>query len=61
MKDEFGLLARQQLTCGQHVHVSVESREEGVAVIDRIRVWLPLLIALSSNSPFWQGADTGYA
>jgi carboxylate-amine ligase len=61
MNSEFGLLARQQLTCGQHVHVSVESREVGVAVLDRIRVWLPVLIAISSNSPFWQGADTGYA
>lgn len=61
MVDTFGLLARQQLTCGQHVHVSIESRTEGVAVIDRIAPWLPVLIALSANSPFWQGADTGYA
>ncbi|MGI8666345.1 MAG: carboxylate-amine ligase [Jatrophihabitans sp.] len=61
MIDEFGLLAREQLTCGQHVHVSVDSRDEGVAVLDRIRGWLPVLTALSSNSPFWQGQDTGYA
>jgi carboxylate-amine ligase len=61
MNHEFGLLARQQLTCGQHVHVGVESREEGIAVIDRIRGWLPVLIAISGNSPFWQGSDTGYA
>jgi carboxylate-amine ligase len=60
MVDTFGLLARQQLTCGQHVHVSVDSRAEGVGVIDRIAVDLPLLIALSANSPFWQGEDTGY-
>ena len=37
MTERFGLLARQQLTCGQHVHVSIESPEEGVAVLDRIR------------------------
>jgi glutamate---cysteine ligase / carboxylate-amine ligase len=61
MNTEFGLLSRQQLTCGQHVHVSVESRDEGIAVIDRTRTWLPVLVALSANSPFWQGADTGYA
>jgi carboxylate-amine ligase len=61
MTAEFGLVARQQLTCGQHVHVSVESREEGVAVLDRIRPWLAVLNAVSANSPFWQGADTGYA
>lgn len=61
MTEEFGLLAREQLTCGQHVHVSVDSRAEGVAVLDRIRGWLPLLIAISANSPYWQGQDTGYA
>jgi carboxylate-amine ligase len=49
------------LTCGCHVHVSVEDDEEGVAVLNRIRVWLPVLTALTANSPFWQGADTGYA
>lgn len=51
----------EQLSCGCHVHVSVESPAEGVAVLDRIRVWLAPLTALTSNSPFWQGRDTGYA
>ncbi|MFJ3581995.1 glutamate--cysteine ligase [Streptomyces sp. NPDC090127] len=57
---QFGLLAQEQLTCGCHVHVSVASDEEGVAVLDRIRPWLPVLMAMSANSPFWQGEDTGY-
>jgi len=61
MTRAFGLVARQQLTCGQHVHVSVASKEEGVAVVDRLRPWLAILAALSANSPFWQGEDTGYA
>jgi carboxylate-amine ligase len=61
MTRAFGLVARQQLTCGQHVHVSVASKEEGVAVLDRLRPWLAVLTALSANSPFWQGEDTGYA
>lgn len=61
MAARFGLTLREQLTCGFHVHVRVTDGEEGVAVLDRIRVWLPLLLALSANSPFWQGADTGYA
>jgi carboxylate-amine ligase len=61
MTEEYGLTAREQLTCGCHIHVSVESPEEGVAVLDRIRVWLPVLIALSANSPFWHGQDSGYA
>jgi glutamate---cysteine ligase / carboxylate-amine ligase len=51
----------EQLVCGCHVHVSVESDDEAVAVLDRVRVWLPSLLALSANSPFWQGKDTGYA
>jgi glutamate---cysteine ligase / carboxylate-amine ligase len=61
MVAEFGLLAQEQLTCGQHIHVSVASRAEGVAVLDRIRIWLPVLLALSANSPYWQEQDTGYA
>jgi carboxylate-amine ligase len=61
MLDAFGLTAREMLTCGCHVHVSVEDDEEGVAVLNRIRVWLPVLTALTANSPFWQGSDTGYA
>ncbi len=59
--DQFGQLGTEQLVCGCHVHVSVESDEEGVAVLDRIRVWLPVLLALSANSPYWQGRDSGYA
>jgi YbdK family carboxylate-amine ligase len=60
MADAYGLTADEQLTCGCHVHVGVASPDEGVAVLDRIRPWLPPLLALSANSPFWQGADTGY-
>lgn len=61
MTEEYGLTAREQLTCGCHIHVSVDSPEEAVAVLDRIRIWLPVLIALSANSPFWHGRDSGYA
>jgi carboxylate-amine ligase len=61
MRERFGLTLDEQLTCGFHVHVAVRSRDEGVAVLDRIRPWLPIFLALSANSPFWQGQDTGYA
>ncbi|HZE33305.1 MAG TPA: glutamate--cysteine ligase [Actinoallomurus sp.] len=61
MAEEYSLTAAEQLTCGCHVHVSIASAEEGVAVLDRIRPWLPPLLALSANSPYWQGADSGYA
>lgn len=61
IQEHYGLTAQEQLTCGCHVHVSVESGEEGVAVLDRIRPWLSVLLALSANSPFWQGHDSGYS
>ncbi|WP_432097014.1 glutamate--cysteine ligase 2 [Streptomyces sp. bgisy100] len=61
LRREFGLTAQEQLTCGCHVHVSVDSDEEGVGVLDRIRPWLSVLLALSANSPFWQGADSEYS
>lgn len=61
IRDSFGVTAAEQLTCGFHVHVEIASREEGVAALDRIRGWLPVILALSANSPFWRGADTGYA
>ncbi|MCK3768701.1 glutamate--cysteine ligase [Microbacterium aerolatum] len=60
MVEHFGLTTTEQLTGGCHVHVSIESDDEGVGVLDRIRGWLPVLLALSANSPFWQAEDTKY-
>jgi YbdK family carboxylate-amine ligase len=61
MARAYGRTADDQLTCGCHVHVSVESPDEGVGVLNHIRPWLPVLLALTANSPFWQDGDTGYA
>jgi carboxylate-amine ligase len=61
MARRFGLTASEELTCGCHVHVAIESAEEGVAALDRIRPWLAPLLGLSANSPFWQGTDSRYA
>ncbi|MFC8426315.1 glutamate--cysteine ligase [Streptomyces sp. NPDC057236] len=60
MEEQYGIATREQLVMGCHVHVSVESDEEGVGVVDRLRPWLTVLAALSANSPFWQGKETGY-
>jgi carboxylate-amine ligase len=49
------------LVCGCHVHVGVPDREEAIQVMNRVRVWLSPVLALSANSPFWLGDDTGYA
>ena len=61
MTELYGLTAREQLTCGCHVHVGVASDEEAVGALDRIRPWLSPIVALAANSPFWQGQDTAYA
>lgn len=60
MRAEFGLIFAEQLTCGFHVHVSIDSQEEGIGVLDRIRPWLPAILAVSTNSPFWNGRDSGF-
>ena len=56
----YGDVARQSLMCALHVHVEVADDEEGVAAIDRVRPWIPVLIAIGANSPYWRGGDTGY-
>ncbi len=58
---EFGDTGRGAGTLGMHVHVDVSDDAEGVRVIDGLRPWLPLLTALTSNSPYASGRDTGYA
>ncbi|MCB0865702.1 MAG: YbdK family carboxylate-amine ligase [Solirubrobacterales bacterium] len=54
-------LARREPTFALHVHVGIPDEETAVRVNDRMRVHLPLLLALSANSPFWQGRDSGLA
>lgn len=54
-------MAHEQLVFGLHVHVGLSDREAAVQVVNRIRLWLAPMLALSANSPFWSGADTGYA
>jgi len=54
-------LARREPTFALHVHVGCLSGEAGIAAFNRLRAHLPVLLALSANSPFWQGRDTGLA
>ena len=54
-------LARREPTFALHVHVGLPDPEVAIRVANRMRVHLPLLLALSANSPFWQGRDTGLA
>jgi glutamate---cysteine ligase / carboxylate-amine ligase len=54
-------MAEEQVVFGFHVHVGLSDRETAVQVMNRARAWLAPLLALSANSPFWLGEDTGYA
>jgi glutamate---cysteine ligase / carboxylate-amine ligase len=54
-------VVRRRATCGLHVHVGMADRDLAVDVLNRIRPWLPVLLALSVNSPFFGGRDTGYS
>ncbi|SES08588.1 carboxylate-amine ligase [Lentzea xinjiangensis] len=58
---DYGLLAAEHGVCGCHVHVAVPDRETAVQVCNHLRPWLPVLLALTANSPIHHGADTGYA
>jgi len=54
-------LARREPTHALHVHVGVPDPEDAMRAANRLRAHLPLLLALSGSSPFWQGRDTGLA
>ncbi|HEX4252410.1 MAG TPA: carboxylate--amine ligase/circularly permuted type 2 ATP-grasp protein, partial [Pseudonocardia sp.] len=61
MQREYQMLVREQHICGLQVHVDVPDRDVAIAVVQRVAPWLPVLLALSTSSPYWQGADSGYA
>jgi glutamate---cysteine ligase / carboxylate-amine ligase len=59
--ESYRRLAQEEVVFGFHVHVGLGDREAAVRVMNRLRLWLAPLLALSANSPFWLGGDTGYA
>jgi glutamate---cysteine ligase / carboxylate-amine ligase len=59
LADSFQETLRRQLTFGLHVHVGVESADTAIKTCNRLRDHLPVLLALSVNSPFWCGRTTG--
>jgi carboxylate-amine ligase len=61
LAEDFQQLAREQIIYGCHVHVGIADREEAIGVMNRSRPWLAPLLALSANSPFWLGHDTGFS
>jgi glutamate---cysteine ligase / carboxylate-amine ligase len=58
--DMYGEVTRDYEACGCHVHIGVADRDTAVAVVNHLARWLPVLLALSVNSPFHRELDTGY-
>ena len=61
LADDFQQITREQIICGCHVHIGIADPEAVIQVMNRARIWFPVILALSANSPFWLGDDTGYA
>lgn len=59
--EQIGYVTRDHEVNGLHVHVEVVDDEERVRALNRVRGWLPVLLALTGNSPFVEGRDTGFA
>jgi carboxylate-amine ligase len=54
-------VVQRRATCGLHVHLGIPDRDLAVDVLNRVCPWLPVLLALSVSSPFYDGRDTGYS
>src|SRR3954452_24402011 len=59
LMDALQWAVERQLIFGLHVHVGLETAPQAIAVANALRTWLPELLALSANSPFWLGRDSG--
>ena len=59
--NEYGEMSRSSLVCGMHMHIDIHGEDEAVRVLDGIRPWLQVLLAISANSPYWHGRDTSFA
>lgn len=58
--EEHRQVARRSLVCGLHIHVGVAPWHDRIRLINQLLPWLPLLLVLSTSSPFWEGQPTGY-
>ncbi len=58
--EDLQLIARANLVFGLHIHVGIEDRNTAIHIMNSMRYFLPHILALSSNSPFWEGMNTGF-
>ncbi|WP_029601713.1 glutamate--cysteine ligase [Halococcus hamelinensis] len=61
MRNRIQLPQNRNTTAGLHVHVGVDDPDKATWVANEIRWFLPVMLALSANSPYWRGVDTGLA
>jgi carboxylate-amine ligase len=61
LAEDYQQVFREQVVFGCHVHVGIDDREAAIQTMNRARPWLPVVAALTVNSPYWLGGDTGYA
>jgi carboxylate-amine ligase len=59
LAEDFQVVARRLIICGLHVHVGIEDDDLRIDIMNQVAYFLPHLLALSTSSPFWQGAQTG--
>jgi glutamate---cysteine ligase / carboxylate-amine ligase len=59
--DALRFVARQEIIFGLHVHIGLDDPDKAIHVANGMRVHVPILLALSANSPFWRGYDSGLA
>jgi len=59
--DEYGVLGGEHFLSGLHVHVHVPDREHGVRAMNALGSWMPVVAAISANSPLWRSEDTGFS
>lgn len=57
--EEFQDIERMLVIYGLHIHVGIEDKDVAISLMNQLRTWLPHLLALSTNSPFWEGRYTG--
>lgn len=60
LENTSGILGHMQVTFATHVHIGVQSKDDAIYLFRALKPYLPLFLALSANSPFWRGYDTGF-
>lgn len=57
--EELQIVGRRFITQGLHVHIGVDDEEKAIKINNNMRIYLPILLALTTSSPFYEGMDTG--